>query len=199
MMRIRARFGLFGAMLGLLAVAGSAGAEPDNIEICASCHAEDGTGKGYDNVPIIAGTPAAHLEEAMFAYKDGARRCVEEVVMCELMEALSDDEITEFADYYGAMQRVPSGEDFDLNLALNGGQLHERHCAQCHVFPEDENVDTALGIPLHAQRADYLRLAFDAYANGYRDSLIPAMDENLALLDDDDIEALIHYYVSYRR
>ena len=108
-------------------------------------------------------------------------------------------EISEFADYYGQMKRVPSGEDFDLTLALNGGQIHERHCAQCHVFPEDDDVESALGIPLHAQRSDYLRVALDAYRTGDRSTLIPAMAENLKLLDDGDVEALIHYYISYRR
>ena len=186
-------------LLALGAAAGAASAEPENLEICASCHGADGTGEGYTNVPIIAGTPAPHLEEAMFAYKDGVRRCIEEPVMCEVHAELRDDEISEFADYYGAMKRAPSGEDFDLTLANNGGQIHERLCAQCHVYPEDEDVETALGIPLHAQRSAYLRLALAAYKNGDRDSLLPAMADNLKLLDDDDIEALIHYYVSYRR
>lgn len=190
---------IISALLAAFLSAGLALAEPENLEICASCHGADGTGPGYTNVPIIAGTPASHLEEAMFAYKDGIRRCIEEPVMCEVHAELRDDEISEFADYYGAKKRVPSGEDFDLTKALNGGQIHERLCAQCHVFPEDDDVDTALGIPLHAQRSAYLRLALEAYKSGDRDTLLPAMGENLKLLDDDDIEALIHYYVSYRR
>jgi len=49
-------------------------AEPAKLEICAACHGEDGSGAGFTYVPIIAGTPAAHLEEALFAYLDGARR-----------------------------------------------------------------------------------------------------------------------------
>jgi len=49
-------------------------AEPAKLEVCSSCHGEDGSGAGFTYVPIIAGTPAAHLEEALFAYLDGARR-----------------------------------------------------------------------------------------------------------------------------
>lgn len=186
-------------LTALLVIASPALAAPDNIEICASCHGDDGMGTGYDNVPILAGIPAPHLEEALYAYKDGVRRCFEEPLMCEIVAEMTEDEIAAFADYYGAMQRVPSSEEFDIVLALNGGQIHEQHCAQCHVFPADEDAASALGIPLHAQRSDYLRVAFAAYENGDRDSLIPAMAENLALLDDSDIEALIHYYVSYLR
>jgi cytochrome c553 len=186
-------------LAALLVAAGPALAEPDNIEICASCHGDDGMGTGYDNVPILAGIPAPHLEEALYAYKDGVRRCIEEMLMCEVIAEMTGDEIAAFAEYYGAMQRLPSSDDFDTVLALNGGQIHEEHCAQCHVFPDDEDAASALGIPLHAQRSDYLRVAFAGYKNGSRDSLLPAMAENLALLDDDDIEALIHYYVSYLR
>ena len=187
-------------LLTLLLVAAPVfGAGPAKLELCAECHGERGRGVGFDRVPIIAGTPAAHLEEAMFAYRDGARRCVEEPRMCELMVELPEAELAALARYFGAQERYPSGEDFDLTLALNGGQIHEQHCAQCHVFPEDENVGSALGIPLHAQRSGYLRLALDAYRDGYRDTLMPAMLAKLKRLDDDEIEALIHYYVSYRR
>ncbi len=45
----------------------------------------------------------------------------------------------------------------------------------------------------------YLELAIKAYFDGSRLSLIPQMAEKLALLDEDDVEALIHYYASYRR
>ena len=68
---------------------GIAHAEPRNIQVCAACHGEDGAGVGFDYVPIIAGTPAAHLEEALFAYKDGARRCVGVPVMCDAVAPLS--------------------------------------------------------------------------------------------------------------
>ena len=64
------------AMGGFLAGGNTALAAPANIEVCAACHGVDGSGAGYPYVPIIAGTPAAHLEEALFAYQDGARRCV---------------------------------------------------------------------------------------------------------------------------
>ena len=60
----------------LFMMQGVAQAEPKDIEICAACHGIDGSGVGYDYVPIIAGTPAAHLEEALYAYKDGARNCI---------------------------------------------------------------------------------------------------------------------------
>jgi cytochrome subunit of sulfide dehydrogenase len=177
----------------------AAHAAPDKVVVCAQCHGEDGTGAGYPYVPIIAGIPAGHLEEALFAYKDGARQCVGVPVMCDVVLALGDDDIIELAAYYGRMQRVASGESFDEQLAIIGEQLHEQHCARCHVPPDDENAADALGIPLLGQRTAYLRLALGAYMTGNRKTLVPAMAEKLELLRPGDIEALVNYYASYRQ
>lgn len=175
------------------------GATPDNIEVCASCHGEDGEGVGYDYVPIIAGTPAAHLEEALFAYKDGARNCVGVPVMCETVTPLSNDEIIEMAEYYAAMPRLSSKEEYDAKLASVGKLIHDDLCAQCHVLPTDENVDDALGIPLNGQRGAYLRMALGAYMTGDRETLVPIMADKLRELDQGKIDALINYYSSWEQ
>lgn len=188
------------AMSSLVAITNMAYAEPANLEICASCHGEDGSGTGYDYVPIIAGTPAAHLEEALYAYKDGAGQCVGVgvPVMCEAIAPLSDANIVELAEYYSAMNRISSDEVFNARLAQVGETIHQEHCAKCHVLPEDENVESALGIPLHGQRSAYLRLALGAYFSGDRETLVPVMAEKLEQLDADKIEALVNYYASYK-
>jgi len=182
---------------GIIILAGTALAEPARIEVCAECHGSDGSGVGFEYVPIIAGTPAGHLEEALYAYQDGARRCVGVPVMCEAIAPLTDAEIVELADYYSAMRRVSSGEPFDETLAAAGEQIHEELCAQCHVRPDAEDVENALGIPLHGQRAAYLRLALGAYLTGTRDTLVPAMAEKLEHIDAEKVEALANYYSSY--
>ena len=187
------------ALGALLAGANLAYAEPANLQVCAACHGDDGSGAGFPYVPIIAGTPAAHLEEALFAYQDGARRCVGVPVMSDPIAPLSEDQTVELAAYYGAMPRVSSEEEFDPRLADVGKLIHDEQCAQCHVLPEDENVDNALGIPLNGQRADYLRLALGAYFTGDRETLVPVMEDELRKLDPDKIQALIHYYASYQQ
>jgi sulfide dehydrogenase cytochrome subunit len=186
------------ALCVLASFTGTAYSEPARLAVCSACHGEDGSGAGYAYVPIIAGTPAPHLEEALFAYQDGARRCVGVPVMCEAIAPLSEAEIAELADYYSAMPRINSGEKFDARLAQVGKLIHDEHCAICHVLPDDEDVENALGIPLHGQRAAYLRLAFGAYFSGDRDTLVPVMAEKLGQLDADKIDALINYYASYR-
>ncbi len=168
------------------------------VEICIVCHGMDGSGVGFDDVPIIAGTPATHIEEAIYAYQDETRRCVNEPAMCVAVERLTEEEVAEAADHYAAMPRISSEEEFNKHLATAGEKLHAAHCSDCHLHPKDKNVQNALGIPLHGQRTKYLKLALDAYLDGGRLSLIPLMAEKLALLDEDDVEALIHYYASYR-
>lgn len=185
------------AMGGFLVGGNFANAEPENIAVCAACHGDDGSGAGFDYVPIIAGTPAAHLEEAIFAYQDGARKCVGVPVMCEAIAPLTENEVVEMATYYAAMPRISSEEEFDKKLAAVGKLIHDDLCAQCHVLPTDDNVEDALGIPLNGQRAAYLRLALGAYLTGDRETLVPIMADKLQELDQDKIDALIHYYASW--
>lgn len=184
-------------LLFLFIGAAASGEAPENIAVCAACHGEDGSGVGFDYVPIIAGTPAAHLEEALFAYKDGARKCIGVPVMCDAIAPLSDDEIVEMAEYYAAMPRLSTNEEFDRQMAAVGKIIHDDLCAQCHVLPNDENVESALGIPLNGQKGAYLRLALGAYLTGDRETLVPIMADRLRELNQDKIEALVHYYASW--
>jgi cytochrome c553 len=185
------------ALASFLAPGNSALSAPANIDVCAACHGEDGSGAGYDYVPIIAGTPAAHLEEALFAYQDGARKCVGVPVMCEAIAPLSENEVVEMATYYAAMPRISSEEEYDRKLAAVGKLIHDDLCAMCHLLPTDDDVENALGIPLNGQRAAYLRLALGAYLTGDRETLVPIMADKLKELDQGKIDALIHYYSSW--
>ncbi len=72
----------------MLAV-GSVFAEPVTLETCNECHGIDGMGQGDPMVPVIAGMPAGHIEEAIYAYVDGARSCLREPRMCETVAAIS--------------------------------------------------------------------------------------------------------------
>jgi len=152
----------------------------------------------HANAPIIAGIPAQHFEEALFAYQDGARQCNFEPVMCDTASALTEEQIIELADYFSAIDRIDSTETYDAAMAEKGGVIHEDRCARCHVRPEDEDAAESLGIPLDGQRSAYLRYALHTYLKGVRTTLAPQMEEALEGLDGNDIESLVHYYASYR-
>lgn len=188
---------LFASIVMLAASAAVSGA-PQALADCAECHGDDGMGMGKPMVPIIAGMPAPHIEEAIYAYKDGARQCVREPRMCEIVAALEDDDVFALADYFAAQERRFAGFEFDEALAAEGRVLHQERCAVCHWRPDDPDAAAALGIPLHGQRPDYLRFALEAYRSGRRTELLPAMNEQLESLEPGDFEALVNYYASFR-
>jgi cytochrome c553 len=185
------------AVLVSVLLTGAAQAAPAIVEACKSCHAEDGAGVGKANVPIIAGMPAVHIEEALYAYKDGARQCLEEPVMCDTAVLLSDGDIADLAEHYGALPRNSLDEAFDAELAAIGETVHRKLCARCHLPPDDPDVEDMLGPPLHGQRSEYLSYALTAYLNGTRENLLPEMEEKIELLDEGDVEVLVNYYASY--
>jgi len=168
------------------------------LETCAECHGTDGMGQGLPMVPVIAGIPVEHIEDAILAYVDGARRCVNVPRMCETVARLSESEVTEVAEYYAGKTRVSSGQEFDKDLAADGAQVYQHHCATCHLSPDSEDAAHAVGIPLHGQRLDYLRYAIEAYLGGDREVQFKAMADALGVLGPNDIEALVNYYASYR-
>lgn len=180
------------------APAASLAAQPAVAGPCVECHGVDGMGQSKPLVPVIAGMPADHIEEAVYAYINGARRCQPEPRMCETVAELSEDAVTELANYFGALPRRASSEEFDPERAGKGEFLHSQHCSVCHLRPDDERVELGLGIPLHGQRKDYLRYALSSYFNGNREALLQAMAHELQELTGPDVDALIEYYASYR-
>jgi len=193
-MKQRFRFCLF----AILALPALALARPDAVDACAECHGADGMGKGDPMIPVLAGIPAGHIEEAVFAYIDGARRCVREPKMCETVAEFDEDLVFDIANYYGAKERQALDQDFDEKLAEEGAALHRQHCGACHARPDSRQADFAIGIPLHGQRKEYLRFAIEAYLAGDREALLPAMAHELGELEAGDIGALVNYYASYR-
>lgn len=183
---------------GLLLLARALAAPPATVtEVCSTCHGEDGAGSSEKAIPIIAGVPAPHLEEAMYSYQDGARQCVAEPPMCAVIAELSEAEVIDVAAYYSGLERVWAREPRDPVLAERGEKIHDELCAKCHLRPDDPEAQDALGIPLHGQRSSYLKLALHAYLSGERETLVPVMAEKLAKIDADDIAALINYYASF--
>lgn len=176
---------------------GLAAAEPALTTGCQDCHGVDGLAAENLDAPVIAGMPAVHIEEAIYAYRDGARQCRYEPLMCETVLHTSDERIADLAEHYAAQKRDSSKEDYDEALAAKGEKIHAKLCAQCHVKPEDPEAANALGIPLHGQRGVYLRYALQSYKDGRRENLLDAMAEKLKQVDSDDIEALVNYYASY--
>jgi sulfide dehydrogenase cytochrome subunit len=183
-------------VLGLMILSGPAMADAaQSLPICTGCHGADGASGITPETPTIAGFDAVVLEDAMFAYKDGARKCLPSgAMMCQISTSLSDDDIAGLAAHFAEMPYKPAGEDFDAAQAAVGEELHENNCAMCHGIHEPG--DPQFGI-VHGQRMGYLRSAIQQYASGGREALAP-MVEAAKNLTPEQVEAVVNYYASYR-
>ena len=180
----------------ILIVPAWAGAQ-DMLMMCSTCHGEDGLGTSSD-IPIIAGIPAIVQEDALFAYADGARKCVSSPMMCKLASGLTEEQIVELAAHFAELPYQAADQEFDGALAEAGQKVHQTNCAICHGAdnPGEANADMGAS-PLHGQSKDFLRYALQQYASGER-SQLPMMEKVITALSSDDIEALLNYYASYR-
>lgn len=170
---------------------------------CDTCHGKDGASTDSDT-PIIGGLSDFFIEEAMFIYRDRARPCVEEAYpegpkkgektdMCQIADALSEEEITALAEHYANLPFVPVEQPFDAAKAETGAALHERHCEKCHAAAGSDPFDDA-GL-LAGQHSEYLRQSLEHFMNGERDT-DEKMLEKLDELSDEDIEALLDFWAS---
>ncbi len=181
--------------IGVFLAAGFQPAAADDmaLRMCVNCHGQDGRG-GDANTPIIAGVADIVQEDALYAYIDGDRQCPSAPIMCKMANGLSEDQVTSLAAHFSALPWAPAGEDFDAVLAEKGKAIHASGCAICHGADEPGDPNSSI---VHGQRKGYLRTALQQYAAGERKQL-PAMEKKTTELSADDIEALVHFYASYR-
>ncbi|SHE76744.1 Cytochrome c [Modicisalibacter ilicicola DSM 19980] len=90
------------------AAAGNDGASDlpgaDKIGSCVACHGQDGMGTA-PMYPNLAGQNAAYMESALKAYRAGERQGGMSAVMTPMASSLSDEDITDIAEYYS--QQTP--------------------------------------------------------------------------------------------
>ena len=183
-------------LISLLAISPATAQEKPQgkeFKLCVNCHGEDGLSE-KEEVPIIAGVPAVVQEDALYAYRDDARTCGENPMMCKLAAKLSDEAIVEYSAYYAAQPFQPAGDPYDEALAAKGKEIHNDLCVKCHGTAEEIDLEAGM---LFGQKKGYLRYALSQYAAGEREQL-PAMADKTKDLTDEQIEALLNYYASYR-
>lgn len=191
---MRKLFAIVG-IVGLIALSGPAlGDAAQHMAVCTGCHGADGVTSPMPDVPIIAGIDAVVQEDALFAYRDGARQCGPPGVMCQISAALSDDDIAELAAHFAELPNKPAGEDFDAALVAEGEKIHKKDCGICHGMDGPVMPEASI---LHGQKMAYLRFVMQQYAAGTRDQL-PPMQATISALTPEQTEAILNYYASYR-
>ena len=190
------------AAFAFMSSAGAADLEA-TIELCNSCHGDDGVSQ-WDDMPTIAGIDAFVGSEALYVYQDEARPCEMSdfrqgdtsrpaTNMCAVTADLDDDTIEALAEHYAALPFVPAKQEFDAAKAAAGAAIHDDKCSRCHS-DGGSNPDDEASI-LAGQWMGYLRSTFAEYAAGEREQM-DRMKEVMDALSADDTEALIHYYAS---
>jgi sulfide dehydrogenase cytochrome subunit len=175
------------------------------VESCEACHGPGGV-SGHPDVPTIAGFSQYYTLDSMLAYQDEDRPCPEteylsgedkgeKTTMCEIADDLDEDEIEEIAQYFADREFVRADQEFDAALAEKGEAIHEENCGKCHAEAGSLPSDDA-GM-LAGQWMPYLKQTFSEFSSGER-PMTKKMKPKFEKLDENDKEALLHYYASFK-
>lgn len=178
----------------------------DLIKPCADCHGKDGASTD-PNVPIMGGFSAPYTTDSMIAYKAKERPCPEseyltgdkkgqKITMCDIAKEFNEKEMKQIGVYFAAKPFVrATNQKVDPALVKKGKAVQNDLCKKCHdkggSLPSDDS-----GI-LAGQWMPYVRQAMKEYSAGDR-PMTKKMKKKYKKLKDGDIEALIHYFGSFK-
>ncbi|HLY96428.1 MAG TPA: c-type cytochrome, partial [Sideroxyarcus sp.] len=192
------------ALLGVsLPGAASAADVTKLVEPCTSCHGKRGVSTEAE-VPSIAGYSEDYFTYSLDMYLKRERPCIEaeyhagrkkgqKTSMCEIVKDMSESDIELMAGYFARQKSVPTAQVYDAELAKKGEAIHMDECDECHDDAGRSPADNA-GI-LGGQKMDYLREQIRFVRDGKRFTS-KKMRVRLEMLDDADLEAVVHYYGS---
>jgi sulfide dehydrogenase cytochrome subunit len=173
------------------------------VESCVVCHGKEGASTEPD-IPIIGGVSAEYLKFSLEEYKNKERPCIETEIrtgtkkgtktdMCQVASDLSDGDFKQLIDYFSAQKFVRTAQPFDAELAEKGKAIHNKSCEKCHSEGGSLASDDA-GI-LAGQKMRYLSETFKSLRAGDR-SMSKKMKPKIEALDNESVEALVHFYGS---
>lgn len=173
------------------------------VEPCFTCHGKGGVSNEAD-VPSIAGYSEDYFNLSLDMYVTKERPCVEteyhagskkgfKTDMCEIVKDLSESDIQLMGQYFARQKFVRTPQIYDAELARKGEAIHISKCDECHSKAGSLPSDNA-GI-LGGQKMSYLREQIKFVRDGKRFTS-KKMKMLLEVLDDAEIEAVVHYYGS---
>ena len=178
-----------------LAISGAALAAPPSpamlANACAGCHGTGGASAG-PSMPSLAGQSKLALVESMKGFKSGVRPST---VMGRLAKGYADADFEVMGDFFSAQKPYANSGSANPALAARGADLHEKHCARCHVESGKEIKDNS---PIMAgQWATYLEIQMADYAAGKR-KMFDRKEEKMKPLSKEDLQAIAHFYASVK-
>jgi len=207
MMKNYTRYALLavGTLFGLSVATGASADAGKLTESCVGCHGKGGSSTEAA-IPNIGGYSAEYMTGALKLYKSKERPCPEVKIpggakkgsksdMCQAVKDLSDHDIKEVAEYFAEQKFVRTPQKFDPALAKKGKALHDKLCEKCHseggsVASDDSGI-------LAGQKMAYLDEQIKFFTEGKR-PMAKKMKPKLEELDKAGIEAVIHYYGSFK-
>jgi sulfide dehydrogenase cytochrome subunit len=191
-------------LASLLLLSLNASADVEKItQQCAVCHGKDGASTDH-NFPIIGGLPEDYLTATFKAYQNKKRPCPEHKIpsgpkkgqttdMCSIVKDLSSQDIKELITYFGDKEFVSAKQPFDAAKAKRGKLVHKHSCEKCHSEGGTESDDETGR--LAGQWKSYLELTLKDFRDGKR-SMPKKMKPKLEKLSDEDVDALVNFYIS---
>ena len=183
-------------VLGILARADPERGRAKVMEVCASCHGENGVSVSAE-FPHLAGQSGAAIYKQLHDYRTGSRT---NQLMTDLAKALDEPVIADVAAYYAAQpQRRPipatlaeSPPAIVQLVELGDPARNIPPCAACHRPGSGGPIETPI---LSEQQREYLVLQLRMYASGERRNDVYArMRAIAAKLTPSEIDGLAGYY-----
>lgn len=193
------------AVPALAATPAAAPAKPDlakgqtiSAQVCAACHATDGS-RGSPANPILAGQHPEYLAKQLQEFKSGKRN---NAVMKGFAATLSDDDIRNVSAFYASKTAKPgfakNKDGVKLGEKIYRGGIADKAvaaCAGCHS-------PNGAGIPaqyprVSGQHADYTEAQLVAFRSGARGNSAP-MTIIAARMSDAEIKAVSDYVAGLR-
>ena len=164
-----------------------------STNVCAACHANDGS-RGSPANPILQGQHPEYIAKQLADFKAGKRV---NPIMQGMAAPLSDADMKNVAAFYAGKQAKPGFAKHKDTVALGEkiyrGGIPDKHipaCAGCHS-------PTGAGIPaqyprLGGQHADYIAAQLQAFRDHKRLNNAP-MQQISAQMNNDEIAAVADY------
>ena len=174
----------------------------DGLEMatkCDGCHGVNGHSEDPE-VPSIGGFSEFGIVDLLESYRNGNRQARryktadgEETDMTQVARGLSEDDAFAVGEHYASQIWRPHEQEFDLEMARRGAQVHDIKCDKCHSeYGGVAEDDLAI---MSGQWRQYLEMEFEDFDSGER-KMSRKMREKFETLSAEDKRAILELYVS---
>jgi cytochrome c553 len=169
-----------------------------SAEVCAACHANDGS-RGSPANPILQGQHPEYLVKQLTEFKEGKRI---NPIMQGFAAQLSPEDMRNVAAFYATKQAkagfAKSKELVTLGEKIYRGGVADRSIAACAGCHNPTGAGNPSQFPrLAGQHADYTEAQLLAFRDGKRKNS-PVMSDVIAKMNDHEIKAVADYIAGLR-